>query len=401
MSLWTFLNGGDSLGRINQWFTRFKTHIKQLDLLLVLVYIVLSLIGLVVIYSASMVPSQRLLDATPDHYLIRQLIFVTLGLIIIAIIYNFIRPSLLQSSNFQMVMVLFSIFIILYTFFFGSEVNGQKNWIYFGSMGIQPSEFVKIVVILYLAQVFHSRRNNLSSIDQFYGPAVVIVILTASVVFQDFGTGAIIIAIVAALIMFSGIPFRYIALIIGAVASAIAAFLGINYLRTGQLLDTYQMGRFQTFLNPFEDPLFQGYQITNALIAISRGGFTGSGIGDGIMKLGYLPEAHTDFIFAVLAEEFGLVGVLTVIGLFMILVFKLLFYALRTQVMFYRIVLAGVAVYFAVQIFLNLGGISKVIPLTGVPLPLISAGGSSYLSFSIAFGIALVLIKEIRKHELK
>ncbi|MFC3900461.1 FtsW/RodA/SpoVE family cell cycle protein [Aliicoccus persicus] len=389
------------MGRINQWFTRFKTHIKQLDLLLVLVYIVLSLIGLVVIYSASMVPSQRLLDATPDHYLIRQLIFVTLGLIIIAIIYNFIRPSLLQSSNFQMVMVLFSIFIILYTFFFGTEVNGEKNWIYFGSMGIQPSEFVKIVVILYLAQVFHSRRNNLSSIDQFYGPAVVIVILTASVVFQDFGTGAIIIAIVGAIIMFSGIPFKYIASIIGAGAAAIAAILGVNYLRTGQLLDTYQMGRIQTFLNPFEDPLFQGYQITNSLIAISRGGFTGSGIGDGIMKLGYLPEAHTDFIFAVLAEEFGLIGVLTVIGLFMILVFKLLFYALRTQVMFYRIVLAGVAIYFAAQIFLNLGGISKVIPLTGVPLPLISAGGSSYLSFSIAFGIALVIIKEIRKHELK
>ncbi|HJE19248.1 MAG TPA: FtsW/RodA/SpoVE family cell cycle protein [Aliicoccus persicus] len=389
------------MARINQWFTRFKTHIKQLDLLLLFIYIVLSLVGLVVIYSASMVPSQRLLDATPDHYLIRQLMFVTLGFIIIAIIYNFIRPSLLQNSNFQMVMVLFSIFIILYTFFFGTEVNGQRNWVYFGQIGLQPSEFVKVVVILYLAQVFHSRRNNLSSLEQFIGPAVVIVLLTASVVFQDFGTGAIIIAIVAAIVMFSGIPFKYIASIIGAGAAAIAAILGVNYLRTGQLLDTYQMGRFQTFLNPFEDPLFQGYQITNSLIAISRGGFTGSGIGDGIMKLGYLPEAHTDFIFAVLAEEFGLIGVLTVIGLFMILVFKLLFYALRTQVMFYRIVLAGVAIYFAVQIFLNLGGISKVIPLTGVPLPLISAGGSSYLSFSIAFGIALVIIKQIRKLELK
>lgn len=389
------------MARINQWFTRFKTHIKQLDLLLLFIYIVLSLVGLVVIYSASMVPSQRLLDATPDHYLIRQLLFVTLGFIIIAIIYNFIRSSLLQNSNFQMVMVLFSIFIILYTFFFGTEVNGQRNWVYFGQVGLQPSEFVKVVVILYLAQVFHSRRNNLSSLEQFIGPAVVIVLLTASVVFQDFGTGAIIIAIVAAIVMFSGIPFKYIASIIGAGAAAIAAILGVNYLRTGQLLDTYQMGRFQTFLNPFEDPLFQGYQITNSLIAISRGGFTGSGIGDGIMKLGYLPEAHTDFIFAVLAEEFGLIGVLTVIGLFMILVFKLLFYALRTQVMFYRIVLAGVAIYFAVQIFLNLGGISKVIPLTGVPLPLISAGGSSYLSFSIAFGIALVIIKQIRKLELK
>lgn len=389
------------MARINQWFTQFKNHLKQLDFMLLLIYIVLSLIGLVVIFSASMVPSQRLYDTAPDHYLIRQVMYVALGFVLIVVIYNFIKPSFLQNSKFQMVMVLFSIFILLFTFFFGAEVNGQKNWIYIGPARLQPSEFIKIVVILYLAQVFHARRHDLSRFKQFIGPGIILAIFGVGILAQDTGTGAIIMAIIVAIILFSGFPLKWIALATSAVIAAIAALLGMRYMLTGQWLDAYQMGRFQTYLNPFEDKLYQGYQVTNSLIAISRGGFTGSGVGDGIMKLGYLPEAHTDFIFAVFAEEFGLIGVLVVIGLFMILVFKLLNYASRTKVMFYRIVLSGVASYFAVQIFLNLGGVSKVIPLTGVPLPLISAGGSSYLSFSIAFGISLLIIKQIRKYEMK
>lgn len=388
------------MARINQWFTQFKNHLNQLDLLLVFVYIVLSLIGLVVIYSASMVPSQRLFDAPPDHYLIRQIQFIALGLFLIVFIYNVIRPSLLQNSKFQMIMVLFSIFILLFTSLFGTEVNGQKNWLYIGPLRLQPSEFIKVVVILYLAQVFHSRRGNLENFKNFLGPFIILVIFGFGILIQDFGTGAIILAIIVAIVLFAGIPIKFIMGGVGVVFSAIVAVFSINYIRTGEFLDAYQFGRFQSFLNPFEDPLRQGYQITNSLIAISRGGVTGNGIGDGIMKLGYLPEAHTDFIFAVLAEEFGLIGVLIVIVLYMILVFKLLSYALRSRVMFYRVVLAGVASYFAIQIFLNLGGISKIIPLTRVPLPLISAGGSSYLSLSIAFGVSLLIIKQIRKYEL-
>lgn len=387
------------MSRINQWYSQFKNHLKQLDLTILLTYITLSLIGLVVIYSASMIPSQRLFGTPPDHYLVRQAIFFIVGLFIIFVIYNFIPIKLFQHPRFQMIMVFFSIFLLIYTALFGEVVNGQKNWIYIGSVGIQPSEFIKVVVILYLAQVFHARRHDLNNISLYYAPLVLLGVLAGGVILQDFGTGAIIGAIIFAITLFSGVTLKAIGG--GIIAGGVAVFgiLGVNYIRTGQWLDNYQLARFQTFLNPFEDPLFQGYQITNSLIAISRGGVTGSGIGEGIMKLGYLPEAHTDFIFAVLAEEFGLIGVLIVISLFIILVFKLLHYAIKTKVMFYRIVIAGVASYFAIQIFLNLGGISKLIPLTGVPLPLISAGGSSFLSFSIAIGISLLVIKQIRKHE--
>ena len=387
------------MSRINHLFSQIKNHLSQLDLTILLTYITLSLIGLVIIYSASMIPSQRLFGNPPDHYLIRQALFFVAGLFIIFIIYNFLPVKLFQDARFQMIMVFFSIFLLIYTAIFGDVVNGQRNWIYFGSIGLQPSEFIKVVVILYLAQVFHARRKDLNNLGKYLAPLSLIVILAGFVLFQDFGTGAIIVAIIVAITMFSGMTLKAIGG--GLIAGGIAIFglMGITYLRTGQWLDNYQLGRFQTFMNPFEDPMFQGYQITNSLIAISRGGFTGSGIGEGIMKLGYLPEAHTDFIFAVLAEEFGLIGVLIVIALFIVLVFRLLHYAIKTKVMFYRIVIAGVASYFALQIFLNLGGISKLIPLTGVPLPLISAGGSSFLSFSIAIGISLLIIKQIRLHE--
>lgn len=388
------------MSRINQWYSQFKNHLSHVDLTILLTYIILSLIGLVVIYSASMIPSQRILGAPPDHYLVRQGLFFIAGLIIIFIIYNFIPIKLFQHPRFQMIMVVFSIFLLIYTALFGDVVNGQRNWIYIGSVGLQPSEFIKVVVILYLAQVFHARRHDLNNLGNYVGPLILTAVLAGGVVFQDFGTGAIIGAIIFVIALFSGMTLKVVGGGIAAVGIGIFVVLGMTYLRTGQWLDNYQLGRFQTFMNPFEDPLFQGYQITNSLIAISRGGFTGSGIGEGIMKLGYLPEAHTDFIFAVLAEEFGLIGVLLVIFLFIILVFKLLHYAMKTRVMFYRIVLAGIAGYFAVQIFLNLGGISKLLPLTGVPLPLISAGGSSFLSLSIAIGIALLVIKQIRKYEL-
>src|SRR5699024_132863 len=138
----------------------------------------------------------------------------------------------------------------------------------------------------------------------------------------------------------------------------------------------------ETFMNPFVDPMGAGYQLTNSLIAISHGGLTGTGLGDGVMKRGYLPEPRTDFIFAVLAAALGLIGVFFIIILFMVLIFKALKYAAVSKNKFYSLICIGVALYITLQLFVNIGGISKIIPLTGVPLPLLSYGGSSFLSVS-------------------
>src|SRR5699024_2631878 len=154
--------------------------------------------------------------------------------------------------------------------------------------------------------------------------------------------------------------------------------------------------RIDTFFHPFNDPYGEGYQLTNSLIAISNGGLFGQGIGNGILKLGYLPEAQTDFIFSVIAEELGLIGVLVILSLYALIVIKAFYYSSMTKDLYLRLVTFGIGIYITVHCFFNIGGASKALPLTVVPLPLLSFGGSSFLSISIALAVLSVAVKEIR-----
>lgn len=384
---------------IKNGFDAFRTYIRHIDLTILIIYILLSLIGLVMIYSASMVPAIRN-GLEPTHYFIRQSQFIALGFFLVLIIYNAVPVNLLRIPVIHMLIVFGCIMMLFVTFLFGTEVNGQKNWLYFGPIGIQPSEFIKVALILYAAQVVHTRRNSLDNLQSFTGPFIVITFISVWVVFQDFGTGAVLAATLIGIFVFVGFKLRVYLAAVSAIIGGVFILWLQGELRGSPILNPYQISRIETFLDPFQDPLRSGYQITNSLIAISRGGWVGNGVGDGVMKLGYIPEPHTDFIFAVIAEELGLIGVLGIMILFILLVFKILYYAVKTDVMFYKIVCVGVALYISIQMFLNIGGISKVIPLTGVPLPFISAGGSSYLSLSMAIGIVLLIARNIRKNEL-
>lgn len=159
--------------------------------------------------------------------------------------------------------------------------------------------------------------------------------------------------------------------------------------------NTYRLNRIKVIMEPFKYENGEGYQLSNSLLAIGNGGVTGQGMGNGIMKLGYLPEPHTDFIFSVLAEEAGLIGVIAVIALYMYITFKGIIYANTTKNNYYKIICIGVVSYLFLQVFINLAGISGIIPLTGVTLPLLSYGGSSLLSISVAFGLLLATTKKI------
>ena len=161
------------------------------------------------------------------------------------------------------------------------------------------------------------------------------------------------------------------------------------------MMPHYLKARFSTLMNPFSSEAGTGYHLTNSLMAIGNGGLFGRGLGNGIMKLGYLPEAHTDFIFAVICEELGLVGGLFVICLLFFIVYRAFVLATKTPSYFYKLICVGVASYIGSQTFVNLGGISTI-PLTGVPLPFISFGGSSMLSLSIAMGLLLLVAKQIK-----
>ncbi len=218
---------------------------------------------------------------------------------------------------------------------------------------------------------------------------------------NDMGTWLVIASIILSMFLYVRIPFKILgwSALFGTLAMGMVA--GITYLVKGSVLSAYQMHRIETFFHPFNDPMGTGYQLTNSLIAISHGGLFGTGIGNGIIKLGYLPEPHTDFIMAVIAEELGLIGVLLIVVLYLIIIVKALTYAHRSTDTFYRIVCIGVAMYITMQVFINVGGISKIIPLTGVPLPLLSYGGSSFLSVSIAIGLLIIAAKHVKQKEIE
>jgi len=161
--------------------------------------------------------------------------------------------------------------------------------------------------------------------------------------------------------------------------------------------NTYRLKRINVMINPFKYESDDGYQLTSALMSIGNGGFSGNGLGNGVAKLGYLPEPHTDFIFTVIAEELGLIGVLFILIIYGFILFKGLIYANKTRNHFYKLICVGIVSYLFIQVFVNLAGISGLIPLTGVTLPLLSYGGSSMLSVSIAFGTLLAVTKKINE----
>lgn len=386
---------------IKKFFNYVKSYSKYVDFLILIAYVALSLIGLVMVYSASMVPAQ-LNEGNSEHYYIRHLMFIILGFALVFFMTYFMSGNFFKMKGVQLIMLIGIIILLLITMFFGTEVNGQRNWISFGPFGLQSSEFFKVVAILYLAYIYSRREKRISNDDySSIFPLVFILIVSGLVMINDMGTWMVIAAIILSMFLYVRIPFKILgwSALIGVLAMGMVA--GIRYLATGSVLSAYQMHRIDTFFHPFSDPMGTGYQLTNSLIAISNGGLFGTGIGNGVIKLGYLPEPHTDFIMAVIAEELGLIGVLVIIALYLIIIIKALTYAHRSTDTFYRIICIGVAMYITMQVFINIGGISKIIPLTGVPLPLLSYGGSSFLSVSIAIGLLVIAAKHVKQKEIE
>jgi len=388
---------------IKNFFNYVKVYSKYVDFTIVITYVLLSLIGLVMIYSASMVAASKsdMTGGNPSHYYTRQIASMILGYGIVFVMAYFMSGEFLRNKYFQMLATVAILLLLVVTVIFGTEVNGEKNWIRLAGFNFQTSEFFKIVTILYLSYIYDRKKDRLKRLEWGHlAPLGFIGMCTMLVISNDFGTGLVIVGIIAGIFIYSGIPLGFLVKV-GTALSLAAGTVGvITYLFKGSILSPHQSARIDTFLHPFNDPTGTGYQLTNALVSISHGGITGTGLGNGIMKLGYLPEPHTDFIFAVIAEELGLIGVIVILVLYMIIVIKALRYAAISKDKFYSLVCMGVAIYITFQLFVNLGGISKLIPLTGVPLPLLSYGGSSFLSISIAIGLLVISAKHVKKEKL-
>ncbi|SDK20422.1 FtsW/RodA/SpoVE family cell cycle protein [Lacicoccus qingdaonensis] len=386
---------------VKDFFNYVKAYSKYVDFTIIIIYVLLSLIGLVMVYSSSMVMAANNDNiSSPEYFYIRQAIFIFLGFSIVFFMSYFMSGEIFKEKKFQLTAIVIIMLLLFYTLFFGDVVNGQRNRIQFGPLSLQAQEFFKVLVIIYMAYIYDKKisLSKMQTQDYIY-PLTFIGACSGLVLLTDFGTWMVVAAIIIGIFIYSGVPLKFI-LKTGLVITVAGGVLTlISYLFQGQILSDYQIARIETFINPFTDPMGAGYQLTNSLIAISHGGITGTGLGNGVMKLGYLPEPHTDFIFAVLAEELGLIGVFFTMILFVILIFKALKYAAVSKDKFYSLICVGVALYITLQLFVNIGGISKIIPLTGVPLPLLSYGGSAFLSVSMAVGLLIIAAKHVKKEK--
>ncbi|MGF2097163.1 FtsW/RodA/SpoVE family cell cycle protein [Mammaliicoccus lentus] len=388
---------------IKRFFRYIKNYSKYIDFTLLIAYIILCFIGLVMVYSASMVAATKgsLTGGVPvagNYFFIRQLMYCIVGFGIVFFMSYFMHINILKNKRVQQIMI-FSVFgLLVLTLLIGTEINGSTSWINLGFMNLQASEILKVVMILYLSFIIDKRRNRLKQFKlALMMPLFLIGTCIGLVLLQnDTGQALLLCMIVLCVFAYSGIGIKAILKWSGPILAGVVLLIVFSIVFKGGILSQHQADRFHVMENPFNYESGIGYHLANSLLAIGNGGLFGKGLGNGVMKLGYLPEPHTDFIFAVIAEELGLVGVLFIIGLLMFIVYKGFLYAGLTDSFFFKLVCVGISSYISVQTFVNLGGISGAIPLTGVPLPFMTFGGSSMLSLSIAIGILLLTAKQIK-----
>ena len=263
---------------------------------------------------------------------------------------------------------------------FGTRVGGSSRWLGFGSFRIQPSEIAKLALLLVAADVVVRKNGRMTTLREVILPLGVLVAIVAGLIMlqPDLGTTLIVAAIVFVVIFVGGVPLPLIA------GLGVVGLLGAGGMA---LAEGYRRARIFAFLNPFADPLNSGYQAVQSLIALGSGGFFGVGLGASRQKWLYVPNAHTDFIFAILGEELGLIGTMMVIGLFVGFAYIGVRTARRAPDAFGRLVAVGVTTWIVGQAIVNMGAVTGLLPITGVPLPLVSFGGSALVVSLIGIGI--------------
>lgn len=383
--------------------TYIRKHIKELDYILIISFLLLGILGVIMVYSASMVPASKgsLTGGVPiesNHFMKRQFLFVVIGFLVIIFIGAFININVLKKSNIQKLMIIGTLCLLLITVLIGKEINGSRNWINLGLFSLQSSEFLKLASIFYLSYIINRRISSSRDyhLKHMIPPLGVLGVCLLLVLMQgDLGGTLLTVAIIASILIYSDIKNKIKLQII--MITMIPIVFYIIYTLIFDSKNLYRLKRIKVMLDPFKYESGDGYQLTGALTSIGNGGLMGRGLGNGIAKLGYLPEPHTDFIFTVIAEELGLIGVLGTLMVYGVILFKGLIYANKTTNQFYKLICVGVVSYLFMQVFINLAGVSGLIPLTGVTLPLLSYGGSSMLSISIAFGALLAVARNINK----
>lgn len=359
---------------------------SKIDKPLLFVTIAFFLFGLVMVLSASSMESYMRYGYGSYHYFYRQAIFMGLGLIIFFLIIRI--PT--KSYTFFSYLFMIGIIILLGSLsVYGYVANSAQSWFKIGSISIQPSEFAKVISIVFLGCYYGKNRDNLHSLKVLIYPLVPIVIIFGLVLIQpDLGT-ALIICLIAAL-MFFALPMpkknlnKFRLLVFGIIILIVLVYI----ISGGKILKDYQKERFN-----FKDPCERyqddsGYQLCNSFIAFKNGGLMGQGIGKSTQKYLYLPESYTDFIFPIIIEEWGALVGCCLILIYLFIIYRLYRIARRASTLQGSLIAYGICVYLFLHVAINLAGVMGLMPLTGVPLPFLSYGGSYIISLMIALGIA-------------
>lgn len=353
---------------------------------LIFTVFLLVIFGLVMISSASVVSSRN--DFDDAYYYLKHQIFNGL---IPGLIGFFVLQKISYQRLKKWIMPLFVINLILLVLVFFPSIaghyGGAKSWLRFGSVTFQPSEMMKLVFILYLASWFSSRQNAMKDFNQTFLPfAIVLGMISLLLIMQpDIGTLGLIVLPAIVMYFLAGGSLKYIALILGSGVAGLFMLVKIA---------PYRLERLLVFLNPQVDPLGIGYQINQALLAVGSGGVFGLGLGHSRQKFNYLPEAQGDSIFAIIGEELGLVGAVMLVGVFIWLTLQCFKIARDTSDSFGRFIIYGVSSWIIIQTFINIGANLSLLPLTGVPLPFISYGGTALAIEMAAMGVIVNIAKE-------
>lgn len=359
------------------------------DYTLLITSAIIIIFGLIMLSSASMVKSQEDFN-TPYYYLKHQILFGLLPGLILAFLAYKINYKVWKKFSFFFFVAAIILLVLVFLPGLSFKAGGATRWIHLGPITAQPSEIAKLAFIIYLAAWLEEKSKNFSIVSETFFPFCVAtgLIIGLIILQPNIGTAGVISIVALTMYFFAGAP-------LWQVGSLLA--LGLGGFFSFVSLFSHASNRFKIFLHPELDPLGIGYQINQALLAIGSGGFWGRGLGQSIQKFNYLPEAIGDSIFAVIAEELGFIGVLFLIGLFLYFAIRGFKVAQKAPDAMGKFLAIGITSWLSLQAFINISAISGLIPLTGVPLPLISYGASGLVVALVGIGFLLNVSKQARQ----
>lgn len=357
------------------------------DLCLLIVILLLLAIGIIMVYSAGSVVALRQYG-DQWYFLKRQLLFAVLGLIALFITMNthyFVWKKYATSG----LIICFMLLLIVLIPGIGNLRGGARSWLGIGSFGIQPSEFMKLGIILFLSNLLASERMCITNFSQGLLPPLGVLGAAFGLIMlqPDLGTATVMIGAVLLVIFVAGAQLKHL---LSIAMVGVVSFIGLV------LAAPYRLKRITGFLDPWQDPLGVGYQAIQSLYAIGPGGLLGLGLGASRQKYSYVPEPQTDFIFSILAEELGFLGSVIILFLFLFLVWRGMKIAITAPNQFASLLAAGIVAIIAIQVIINVGVVIGLLPVTGITLPLISYGGSSLTLMLTALGILLNISRYAR-----